>query len=172
MRKLMLALAVSAAAFGAGSAFAVEPYSSDDVIDFFIKSANLGDARGICVGTAEECQQAAAAPGFDVLVTFELNSAVLTPDAVANLKQVAVALVDPRLSGARFAVEGFTDASGSEAYNTTLSEKRAQSVTEFLVSQGVPVERLMSVGFGETKPRVADPYDPINRRVEMRINLQ
>ena len=172
MRRLLLALAISTAAFGAGSAFSAEAYTADDVISHFIKSANLGDARGICVGTAQECQQAAAAPGFDVLVTFELNSAVLTPEAITNLKQVAVALIDPRLSGARFAVEGFTDASGSEAYNTGLSEKRAQSVTEFLVGEGVPVERLLSVGFGETKPRVADPYDPINRRVEMRINLQ
>jgi OOP family OmpA-OmpF porin len=172
MRRLLLALAVSTAAIGAGSAFAEDAYTADDVISHFIKSANLGDARGICVGTAEECQQAAAAPGFDVLVTFELNSAVLTPEAVTNLKQVAVALIDPRLSGARFAVEGFTDASGSEAYNNGLSEKRAQSVTEFLMAEGVPAERLMAVGFGETKPRVSDPYDPINRRVEMRINLQ
>jgi outer membrane protein OmpA-like peptidoglycan-associated protein len=172
MRRLLLALAISTAAFGAGSAFAEDAYTADDVISHFIKSANLGDARGICVGTAEECQQAAAAPGFDVLVTFELNSAVLTPEAVTNLKQVAVALIDPRLSGARFAVEGFTDASGSEAYNNGLSEKRAQSVTEFLMAEGVPAERLMAVGFGETKPRVSDPYDPINRRVEMRINLQ
>jgi outer membrane protein OmpA-like peptidoglycan-associated protein len=173
MRKLMLAaLAVSGMALSAGSAFAVEPYSSNDVIAFFMKSANLGDARGICVGTAEECQQAAAAPGFDVLVTFELNSAVLTPQAVDNLKQVAVALVDPRLSGARFAVEGFTDASGSDSYNMGLSEQRAQSVKDFLVAQGVPAERLAPMGFGEAKPRVDNPYDPINRRVEMRIQLQ
>lgn len=172
MRRLMLAFAVSGMALAAGSSFAVEPYSSDDVIAFFLKSANLGDARGICVGTAEECQQAAAAPGFDVLVTFELNSAVLTPDAVANLRQVAVALVDPRLSGARFAVEGFTDASGSDAYNEGLSERRALSVRDFLVGEGVPAEQLFPVGFGEQKPRVDNPYDPANRRVEMRIRLQ
>lgn len=172
MRSLMLAFAVSSLAMSAAPAFAVEPYSADDVIAYFLKSANLGDARGICVGTAEECQAAAAAPGFDVLVTFELNSAVLTEDAIARLDEVAVALVDPRLSGARFAVEGFTDASGSDAYNMGLSERRAQSVKDYLVSQGVPTDRLLTVGFGETRPRVDNAYDPINRRVEMRIKLQ
>jgi outer membrane protein OmpA-like peptidoglycan-associated protein len=171
MRRLMLALAVSGMALAAGSASAAESYKSTDVIDFFLKSANLGDTRGLCVGTVEECQPGEPV-GFDVLVTFELNSAILTPDAVAKLREVAVALVDPRLSGAKFDVEGFTDASGSDAYNLALSERRAQSVKEFLVGEGVSTDRLFSMGFGETKPRVDDAFDPNNRRVEMKIKLQ
>lgn len=172
MRRLMLALAVSGLALAAGAAVAGDVnYSSEDVVDFFLNSANVGVSRGICVGTAQECSQQAKPAGFDVMVNFDLASARLTPDAVENLKQVAGALADPRLSGARFAIDGYTDARGTDGYNQTLSSERAQAVAEFLVSQGVPAERLIAIGNGEASPRVADPYDPVNRRVEMRINL-
>ncbi len=44
---------------------------------------------------------------------------------------------------------------------------------QYLVSQGgVPAERLKAFGVGETKPAVADPYDPANRRVEARLQLR
>lgn len=172
MRKFMLALTVSGLALAVGSAVAGEvSYTSEDVVDFLLKSADVGATRGICVGTAQECSQQAKPAGFDVMVNFDLASSRLTPDALENLKQVATALADPRLSGAKFAIDGYTDASGSEGYNQTLSTARANAVADFLKSQGVPAERLVAVGNGESSPRVDDPYDPINRRVEMRINL-
>jgi outer membrane protein OmpA-like peptidoglycan-associated protein len=172
MRKFILALAVSGLAIAAGAAYAGEAkYSSSDVVSALLKSADIGATRGICVGTAEECAQTAKPAGFDVMVNFELASATLTPDAVDNLKQVATALADPRLSGAKFAIEGYTDARGTDNFNQGLSTQRAQSVASYLMSQGVPAERLVAVGNGEASPRVPDPYDPVNRRVEMRINL-
>jgi outer membrane protein OmpA-like peptidoglycan-associated protein len=173
MRKFVFALAVTGFALAGGSAYAAgEQYNSDEVVDFFLKSAQIGETRGICVGTAEECNQAAKPAGFDVMVNFDLNSAILTEDALENLKQVATALTDPRLSGARFAIEGYTDALGSEDYNLNLSSLRAKSVADFLKSQGVQEDRLVAVGLGEASPRVDDAFDPINRRVEMRINIQ
>ena len=172
MRKMMLAMAVSGLAMLAGAAYAGDAkYTADDVVGALLKSADIGATRGICVGTAAECAQSAKPAGFDVMVNFELASATLTPDAVDNLKQVATALADPRLSGAKFAIEGYTDARGTEVYNQGLSTERAKSVASYLMSQGVPAERLVAVGNGEASPRVADPYDPVNRRVEMRINL-
>jgi outer membrane protein OmpA-like peptidoglycan-associated protein len=168
----MFALTVSGLALAAGAATAGDiNYTSEDVVDFFLKSVDAGATRGICVGTAQECAQQARPAGFDVMVNFDLASARLTPDAVENLRQVASALADPRLSNARFAIDGYTDARGTETYNQTLSTERAQAVADFLVSQGVPPERLVAVGNGEDSPRTADPYDPVNRRVEMRINL-
>lgn len=173
MRKFVLAVAtVTGLALMGGSAMSAELYSSDEVVDFFLKSAEIGKTRGICVGTAEECAQAAKPAGFDVMVNFDLASATLTPEAIDNLKQVASALADPRLSTAKFAIEGYTDARGTPDYNQNLSSLRAQSVADFLRSQGVPDERLVAVGLGEAAPRVPDAYDPINRRVEMRINVQ
>jgi outer membrane protein OmpA-like peptidoglycan-associated protein len=43
-------------------------------------------------------------------------------------------------------------------------------VTKFLVSSGIDSARISAVGLGESHPRSADPYDPVNRRVEMRLN--
>ena len=140
------------------------------VADFF--AADLTKTRGICVGTDAECSDKLAPTPFDMLVTFELNSDQLTPDAVRNLTEIAAALADDRLADAKFLVEGHTDASGKEAYNDTLSQRRANRVAEFLVSHGIMGDRLISLGLGEKNPRTDDPFDPINRRVEMKLNIQ
>jgi outer membrane protein OmpA-like peptidoglycan-associated protein len=170
---LLAAVAVSGLAFSLTSAFAQSAqYSSTDVLDFFVKEVELGATRGICVGTDEECNQAAKPAAFDVLVNFEKNSATLTDDAIANLSEVAAALADPRLSGAKFLIEGHTDASGAETYNQRLAERRATAVEEFLKSKGVSESQMSALGMGELSPRVPDPFDPINRRVEMRLNLE
>jgi outer membrane protein OmpA-like peptidoglycan-associated protein len=170
---LLAAAAVSGLALSLSAPLAQETaYSANDVLDFFVKEVQLGATRGICVGTDEECNQAAKPASFDVLVTFELDSATLTDEAVANLSEVAAALTDPRLSGAKFIIEGHTDATGAEAYNARLSERRASAVEAFLRSKGVSPAQMTAQGMGELSPRVPDPYDPINRRVEMRLNLQ
>lgn len=174
MRKIIFAAAaVSGLVFSLSGVFAQETgYKSGDVLDFFVKEVELGQTRGICVGTEEECKTQAKPAAFDVLVTFELDSATLTDDAVANLSEVASALTDPRLSGAKFVIEGHTDASGAENYNERLSERRANAVEEFLISKGVSRAQMTALGMGELSPRVPDPFDPINRRVEMRLNLE
>lgn len=170
---LLAAVAVSGLAFSMSSALAQSAqYSSDDVLDFFVNEVQLGATRGICVGTDAECNRVAKPAAFDVLVNFEKNSATLTTEAIANLTQVASALADPRLSGAKFVIEGHTDASGAENYNQRLAERRANAVEEFLKSKGVPPSQMTALGMGELSPRVPDPFDPINRRVEMRLNLE
>jgi outer membrane protein OmpA-like peptidoglycan-associated protein len=171
MRKMIFAALVSGLCLTGSAALGAEArYSSEDVIDFMLKQASLGADRGVCVGTAEECAPVKPA-GFDVYVNFEFNSATLTPDAEVNLQQVASALDDPRLSGAKFQLDGYTDASGTEAYNLGLSQRRAQAVADFLVEHGIDAQRLASLGLGENDPRMPDPYDPLNRRVEMTMDL-
>lgn len=170
---LIAAAAASGLALTLSGALAQDAvYSSTEVLDFFVKEVQLGAQRGICVGTDEECNQSAKPAAFDVLVNFELDSASLTDDAVTNLTEVAAALTDPRLAGAKFVIEGHTDASGSENYNQALAERRASAVQEFLVSKGVPQSQMTALGMGELSPRVPDPFDPVNRRVEMRLNLE
>ena len=146
------------------------PYAPDDVVNFLIDSVDLGLNRGICIGPAEEC--APPKPkGLDMFINFELDSASLTEEARQNLAIFAQALTDERLKKASFVVEGHTDARGTDIYNDTLSEERAAAVKAFLIDQGVPNERLTALGVGEAAPRVDDPMDPENRRVELRIDL-
>lgn len=163
------------AVFATSTASADPVQSSEDIIKFFADAADLGASRGICVGTEDECKGKAGAPvktGLDMLVNFDLDSAALRPDAQAKLAEFAKALKDNRLKAHTFLVEGYTDAFGSTQYNEGLSERRAQSVTMFLLSSGIEASRIKPIGMGENHPRAADPYDPVNRRVEMRINLQ
>jgi outer membrane protein OmpA-like peptidoglycan-associated protein len=69
----------------------------------------------------------------------------------------------------RLVVEGHTDASGSDAYNQVLSERRAGSVKAYLVKTWhVEPQRLEVEGKGKSEPLVADPYAPENRRVQFR----
>ena len=158
-----------------GNAFGDPVQSSEDIVKFFANAADLGPSRGICVGTEDECKSKAdtsVPTGLDMLINFNLDSAELVPDARAKLDEFAKALKDNRLKTHTFLVEGHTDASGPEVYNEGLSQRRAQSVTAFLLANGIEQSRISATGLGETHPRTADPYDPVNRRVEMRINLQ
>lgn len=170
MRRIVQVTALLAG-LSSGPALADPAYDSRTVADFFARQM-LGQSRAICIGTAEECGEAAKAAEpkpFDLLVTFEFDSDELTPEAKANLDEFAKALQDDRLTRARFAVEGHTDATGSETYNVGLSERRAQSVVRYLRSKGLEPDRFEAAGYGMSRPRVADPFAPENRRVETRL---
>ena len=73
---------------------------------------------------------------------------------------------------ARFSIEGHTDSDGSNELNQTLSENRAAAVVNFLVENGIARDRLMSTGFGETKPIASNKTaagKAQNRRVEVKL---
>jgi outer membrane protein OmpA-like peptidoglycan-associated protein len=166
MRKILLATALTALMTAPG--FAAEAdYTADDVIKFF---TDQGANRAICVGTEEECGTQAEKPvNFDLRVNFEHNSDNLTDEAKTKLTTFATAINSPSLAVARFAVEGYTDATGGEQYNLTLSDRRAAAVVDYLRRLGVDPVRLYAKGFGEVVPVGSNPYDPVNRRVEARI---
>ncbi len=105
---------------------------------------------------------------YDLLVTFRLGSDELTSQARRNLDEFATALASPELANLSFAVDGHTDARGSESFNLELSQRRAASVVRYLTSKGVASNRLVATGYGEAKPMRIDPFDPVNRRVETR----
>ena len=70
-------------------------------------------------------------------------------------------------------VEGHTDSVGREAYNQTLSEQRAQGARDYLVSQGVLANSIVSRGFGSTKPIGSNDTAEgrqSNRRVELIVS--
>jgi OmpA-OmpF porin, OOP family len=83
-------------------------------------------------------------------VTFDVNSANLTGQSMPVLNELAAGLKKyPRL---RVELQGHTDNSGADAYNLTLSQKRANSVREYLLQQGVPGAQLSAKGYGESQP--------------------
>jgi outer membrane protein OmpA-like peptidoglycan-associated protein len=105
------------------------------------------------------------------VVLFKLNSYRLGDDARQQLDQV----VSQAGSFKRFyiAIEGFTDKTGSAAYNEELSRRRAEAVMDYLVGEkNLPVYRVQFVGLGETHP-VDDGHTrdarAKNRRVEVTV---
>jgi OmpA-OmpF porin, OOP family len=171
--KFLAAILLGAGTIGIQPAIADPNVKADDIVQFFVNSAKLGAARGLCIGTTQECDKTAPKPkGFDMMVNFDLDSAKLTDQAQQNLDEFAKALRNEQLSSAHFVVEGYTDARGTDQYNLGLSERRAEAVTKFLYEKGVAPEKVTAVGLGKANPRVPDPMDAVNRRVEMRIKLQ
>lgn len=102
-----------------------------------------------------------------VMITFETDSATLTPEDRKALDTVANALQSDKLEGFAFRIEGHADPRGSAEHNQTLSELRAQVVVDYLVkAHGVLPERLTAVGKGASE--LLDPTRPDapeNRRV-------
>lgn len=114
--------------------------------------------------------------GADAL--FEFDKATLTPDAAETLSALVPLLAK---AGKRpMTVEGHTDAKGSDDYNQTLSEKRAQAVKDWLVAHGAAPAVTPTKGWGERRPVVPNARpdgsdDPAgrqkNRRVEVVLDL-
>jgi OOP family OmpA-OmpF porin len=110
-----------------------------------------------------------ALPSIDVEVLFVLESARLTNRAFATLAILGRALADERLGSQVFLIAGHTDASGPPDYNVALSERRAQAVRDFLISNfGIAPERLLARGFGPSRLKVPQhPGSRLNRRVQV-----
>ncbi|HEY8076226.1 MAG TPA: OmpA family protein [Labilithrix sp.] len=101
-------------------------------------------------------------------VLFETNKADLMPAARARLSEVAQAL--KQVEGRRITVVGYTDNVGSDDYNKDLSKRRADSVRDFLVTQGVRQDLLSDDGKGKADP-VASNATPEGRANNRRVEI-
>jgi len=102
-------------------------------------------------------------------VTFATGSATLTAEAEASLRGTAASvLTEPAI---RLEVAGYTDATGSRQVNERLSLRRAEAVRAFLVSAGVPGDRLTARGYGPADP-VASNATPAGRELNRRVELR
>jgi len=124
-------------------------------------------------------------PGFDVsrsgerlivampnTILFDFDSYDLRYEARRDLEQVADILI--RYPETTIVVAGHTDSIGKAGYNQRLSEYRAQSVANYLISRGVQGYRISSVGYGETMPIASNATESgrqRNRRVELDIRV-
>ncbi|WP_395047690.1 OmpA family protein [Flavobacterium sp.] len=104
-------------------------------------------------------------------IFFENNSDKLKVASLTQLDELAKILY--KYEGASLTIEGHTDSVGADDFNMTLSQKRSESVRQYLIGKGISDARLISVGFGETKP-VATNNTTLgkakNRRVELKTN--
>ncbi|MFK0089314.1 OmpA family protein [Pseudomonas sp. NPDC090755] len=124
----------------------------------------------------EKTVEAAASPEVITLddkgaVMFAFDSAELTEGARGQLQGLMGKLNDASVRSVK--VIGHTDSEGADAYNQALSERRAASVAEYLISQGLAPSKVTSQGRGESQP-VADNGTEEgraqNRRVELHLN--
>ena len=153
-----------------------------------IVGAGIGAIAGAGVGyyleqQERELRQKTAGTGIDVVrdgdslvlnmpseVTFDVDSAAVKPQFRATLNDVATTLV--QYESTYIDVYGHTDSTGSDAYNQSLSERRAQSVSSYLSTRGVQPARLATQGYGESQPVASNTTEDgraQNRRVELRI---
>ena len=154
-----------------------------------IVGAGIGAAAGGYVGyrmdeQIRELEEVTAGTGVDVSetpggdgilvnfpdVTFAVNSTPISPQMRDTLDGVAQSMID--YPNSLIDVMGHTDSTGSDQYNLDLSRRRAESVSNYLVSRGVARARIETLGYGEQYP-IADNSTEAgrsqNRRVEIRI---
>jgi len=124
--------------------------------------------NGAAVGGArfEDTLQAVQGVKF-APVYFAFDSYALPPSEITKIEQVAQHL--KQNTGHVLVVEGHCDERGSNEYNLSLGENRAQAVRSYLVNQGVSADRIQTRSFGEEKPAVQGSGEEVwrlNRRGE------
>lgn len=179
------------ALIGAGIGAAVGLLSGDSAVQRRQRAmvgAGIGALAGGAIGAYQDRQEAelrretagtgvAVSREGDVIklnlpdgVTFGFNQANLQPQFYPALNNIAGTL--RQYNQTIIEISGHTDSIGSDAYNQTLSERRAQAVADYLAAQGVQRERMEVVGMGKRYPIASNDTEQgraMNRRVEIRI---
>jgi len=107
---------------------------------------------------------------FDSGILFATNSTTLESAAKTNIQKFAAIL--NKYPDTNILVTGYTDSDGTDEYNQTLSERRAEAVSNYAAAQGVSSSRLSIVGFGESNPVASNDTATgkrQNRRVEIAV---
>lgn len=103
-------------------------------------------------------------------ITFGVDRYEVRPEFYPTLESVAIVLKEFKDTNVR--IYGHTDSTGAAEYNQTLSERRANGVSQFLASQGVVPSRLFASGYGERYPVASNDTEQgrqLNRRVEVEL---
>jgi outer membrane protein OmpA-like peptidoglycan-associated protein len=154
-----------------------------------IIGAGIGGLAGAAIGRYMDQQEAelrreTAGTGVDVIrqgddlilrmpsgITFATDRYDIQPQFQSTLNEVASTLAT--YNQTYIDIYGHTDSTGSAAYNQTLSERRAESVANYLAARGVVRARMATRGFGETQllvnPEVTEADRAANRRVEIKV---
>ena len=108
------------------------------------------DAKDKCPGTPKGAKVDGRGCWTIPMAHFDLNKASIRPSAIPELNGVAAVLKEN--PGLKIEIQGYTDTTGTKAYNKQLSERRAKSVKKYLVGQGVEASRISAVGLGVENP--------------------
>jgi outer membrane protein OmpA-like peptidoglycan-associated protein len=154
-----------------------------------ILGAGIGAVAGAGIGAYMDAQERklreeTAGTGVDVIrdgdnlllrmpsgITFGYDRADVQPQFQPTLNDVATVLA--QYPKTYIDVLGHTDSDGADAYNQTLSERRARSVADYLIGRGVQSARIGTRGYGETQPIASNATEEgkaANRRVEIKIS--
>ena len=171
---------------GAGAGAAAGAIIGKGSIWGILAGAAIGGAAGNLIGKkmdaqAKELKQAVPTAQvervneginvtFEAGLMFKINSAEISDSYKKDLSSAAE--VFNKYPETNIVIEGHTDDTGTEEVNMNLSEKRAISVKDFLVSKGVSAGRLSTHWYGETQPKYPNDSDANrqkNRRVELAV---
>jgi OOP family OmpA-OmpF porin len=144
-----------------GTAYAqpISDASVQELADKLSAPSSTRSLRNVAVAPAQ----------IDLAVHFDFASDVLQDASKPLLDKLAAAMNTTALRGARFRVEGHTDAQGGAKYNEELSRRRAVAVFSYLATQGVDRTRLQAFGLGYRELlNASDPLAAENRRVRIR----
>jgi len=120
--------------------------------------------------TGARCADCGKTVKIDTLegVHFDFDKYTIKPAGKTMLNQ-DVALLEKNKS-LDISIEGHCDIVGSDSYNNSLSEKRAKAVYSYFLSQGIPSDRMRTIGYGRSRPIV--PNDtPANRAKNRRVEI-
>jgi peptidoglycan-associated lipoprotein len=119
-------------------------------------------------GSDASAEVGGALAGLQTVVYFDLDRSEIRGDAQATLDTWAAAL---KSSGQTVTLEGHCDERGTNEYNMALGERRANSVIDYLVSQGVARSQVEGVSYGEERPASMGHDESawsLNRRAELK----
>lgn len=176
------------AAIGAGVGAVLGAITGGDRLERAAIGAGIGALSGAAIGNYMDRQEAelrrqlrgtgvsVTRRGNEIIlnmpgnVTFDLDSASLRPEFFEVLESVALVLEEYEKTV--LVIDGHTDSTGSRSYNMELSRRRAESVGDYLVSQGIRPVRLATYGYGPDHPVASNDTKEgrqANRRVELTL---
>ncbi|NQV85690.1 MAG: OmpA family protein [Woeseiaceae bacterium] len=181
--------ATKGAMIGAAAGVVAGLISGDDAVErrqHALIGAGIGALAGGAIGHYQDKQEAELraeleGTGVSVVrngdnitlnmpgnVTFATDSSDLSPDFFSVLNSVGKVLV--KYEQTVVEVAGYTDSTGSDSYNQSLSERRATTASSYLRGQGVIDQRLITLGMGESHP-VADNSSAAGRQANRRVEI-
>lgn len=172
--------AIIGGAVGAAAGLFVGDGELDEVLGTAVVGAGVGAGIGLYMDKQQ--RELEAIEGADVVrvdeetlqvnfdsdILFDINSSALSFTAQNELDEFASVM--NRYPQTAIVIQGHTDATGSEAYNLALSERRAESVQRQLLSRQVEPGRMVAIGYGESYP-VASNDDAWGRSQNRRVSI-
>jgi outer membrane protein OmpA-like peptidoglycan-associated protein len=168
----MLSLPGLSAAQGAGSLTDSQGKNSPEDLARALFAEPAAPVRTRGVGPVQSPQSMALPkPVVTLNVLFAPNSATVPPTSYAEVDKLGTVLSWPQYLDYRIQIEGHTDNQGNERKNQQLSEKRVQSIKQYLTQRfQIAPERIQAVGYGASKP-IASNDTPEGRNQNRRVEV-